>query len=142
MTAFQRHNKRAAKLTGEQVNEIRERYAFERVTQAQLCREYGVSLNTIGNIVNGVTWQGLEQPPRRRLGHRYIVEPSESDAQASMERLKAQLAAMPEGPSLYDDPPPTQDEDSRAGRGLEKLNKLLDEKAEVGRQLDDLTKGD
>jgi hypothetical protein len=134
MSAFQRHNRTAAKLTGEQVVEIRERYAFERVTQAQLSREYGVSLNTIANIVNGLSWQGVGMQVEHRAkgaGVKYAA-----DAEASAERIRARIAAM----SLYDDPPPTQDEDSRAGRGLEKLNKLLDEKAEVGRQLDDLTK--
>jgi DNA-binding XRE family transcriptional regulator len=53
-------NNKASKLTGEQVIEIRERYATERgLSQPMLAREYDVSKNTISNILNGTTWRHL-----------------------------------------------------------------------------------
>lgn len=61
MTTFSANNRKAAKLTGEQVIEIRQKYALpgRQYTQDRLAREYQVSVNTIRNIVNGVTWQTL-----------------------------------------------------------------------------------
>jgi hypothetical protein len=61
MTTFSANNRKAAKLTGEQVLSIRQKYALpgRQYTQDRLAREYQVSVNTIRNIVNGVTWQSL-----------------------------------------------------------------------------------
>lgn len=61
VTSFSANNRKAAKLTGEQVIEIRQKYALSgrEYTQDRLAREYQVSVNTIRNIVNGVTWQSL-----------------------------------------------------------------------------------
>lgn len=58
---FSANNRKAAKLTGEQVISIRQKYALpgRQYTQDRLAREYQVSVNTIRNIVNGVTWQQL-----------------------------------------------------------------------------------
>jgi hypothetical protein len=56
---FSQGNTRAAKLTGMQVMEIREKYAAGTHTQGALSREYLVSISTIRNIVHGVTWQQL-----------------------------------------------------------------------------------
>lgn len=62
MTEFQRGNSRAAKLNAAQVYEIREKYQNGNYTQARLCREYGVNLNTIGRIVRGEAWQAVPEP--------------------------------------------------------------------------------
>lgn len=56
---FRSNNSKAAKLTGQQVVEIREKYNSFGYTQARLSREYTVSISTIANIVRGVSWQQL-----------------------------------------------------------------------------------
>lgn len=43
--------KDTAKLTQEQAEEIRRRYKYEEVTQAELSKEYGVSQDSISKIV-------------------------------------------------------------------------------------------
>ena len=91
---FQGGNRRAAKLTGEQVMVIRERYATERgCTQARLSREYQVSIGTIANIVNGLTWQTLyggatpvDRPPT------YAPQVREPDEETLKARMLARLA--------------------------------------------------
>lgn len=62
MTAFNRGNTRAAKLTAEQVLEIRDKYLNHGYSQARLCREFQVSINTIGRIVREETWQTVAKP--------------------------------------------------------------------------------
>ena len=49
-----------AKLTEEQVREIRERYDWYRVTQRLLAAEYGVTRSNIGHIVNGGSWAHVQ----------------------------------------------------------------------------------
>jgi hypothetical protein len=49
----------AAKLTTEQVEEIRSRYASGAVSQRELGCEYGVSQTAISKIVRGVRWKHL-----------------------------------------------------------------------------------
>ena len=56
---FRHGNTKASRLTGVKVMEIREKYAAGTHTQAQLSREYQVAINTIRNIVTGVTWQNV-----------------------------------------------------------------------------------
>jgi DNA invertase Pin-like site-specific DNA recombinase len=46
-----------AKLTIEQVREIRKRYAEGDISQDKLAKEYNVTLLTIGNIIRGKTWR-------------------------------------------------------------------------------------
>lgn len=55
--SFHLHNKRQGnrKLGYGQVQDIRTRYA-NGATQAQLCREYGMSVGQIGRIVRGESW--------------------------------------------------------------------------------------
>lgn len=45
-----------SKLTEEQVREIRYRYANEKISYAQLSRDYNVNPNSIKRILNGETW--------------------------------------------------------------------------------------
>ena len=59
MSKFGQGNTKASKLTGVEVMQIREKYASGMYTQARLSREYHVSINTIRNVVTGVTWQDL-----------------------------------------------------------------------------------
>jgi hypothetical protein len=72
---FRLGNIRGAKLTPEQVVEIRERYWRGMESQGALCRAYGVSKETIGRVVRGETFQeyggpvpgGREKPPAQEL---------------------------------------------------------------------------
>src|ERR1700678_3768070 len=89
---FQQGNRKASKLTGEQVMEIRRLYATPGVSQPMLARQFKVSKNTIANIVNGTSWQGaaygtepINRPPIA------AVDPAE----ASAKRVRAMLAENP-----------------------------------------------
>ena len=130
---FQRGNHRASKLNGEQVLRIRAMYQMRGTTQASLAREFRVSLNTIANIVNGITWQGLtagesvDRPPP--FGQ--PVEPQQSDIERSIARLHARLGTPTEQelysestiPSLYDGQPPVHEPPQSAG--LDRLQREL-----------------
>jgi predicted nucleotidyltransferase len=61
MVKFKLGNTKASRLTPTSVMEIRAKWATSEYTQAQLSREYRVSITTIRNILYGVTWQRL--PP-------------------------------------------------------------------------------
>jgi len=87
MTFSKGHNA-SAKLTAEQVWQIRERYMAGGCTQASLCREYNVTIMTIGRIIRGETWQGLAAPRR---------EPTQDDIEASMKRLLQMPGVKVEG---------------------------------------------
>lgn len=58
MPKFTLGNIRSAKLSNEQVYEMRNLYA-EGATQAYLSRTFGVSVNTVGRIVRGESRQGV-----------------------------------------------------------------------------------
>jgi hypothetical protein len=49
----------SCKLTNQQVQEIRQRYSTEFITQTDLAREYRVSITTINWIVHNKTWKHL-----------------------------------------------------------------------------------
>jgi plasmid maintenance system antidote protein VapI len=51
-----KERQRTAKLTRAQVKAIRERYAAGGITQLALAREYGVTGESINNIVRRRTW--------------------------------------------------------------------------------------
>jgi hypothetical protein len=59
---FRLGNLRAAKLTPEEVVEIRERYWQDGETQSSLCHKYGVTIGTIGRVVRGETFQDYGGP--------------------------------------------------------------------------------
>jgi transcriptional regulator with XRE-family HTH domain len=61
MSKFGQNNTRAAKLSNEQVFELRGLYA-EGATQAHLARRYGVTTNTVGRIVRGESRQNVPLP--------------------------------------------------------------------------------
>lgn len=54
-----------AKLTWEQVAEMRHLYEAEHISQAKLVHKFGVSQGTVKSIVNYKTWK-LEHDPRRK----------------------------------------------------------------------------
>lgn len=58
MPKFTLGNIRSAKLSNEQVFEMRNLYA-EGATQAHLSRTFGVNINTVGRIVRGESRQGV-----------------------------------------------------------------------------------
>jgi hypothetical protein len=49
----------SAKLTEKQVIEIRERYAAGNITQHELGNEYGISKQTIGEIIRREIWKHI-----------------------------------------------------------------------------------
>lgn len=71
MSKFGRFNTRAARLSPEQVLEIRQAYS-QGETQGSLCRRFGVSVGTIGRIVRGETWNQYQGP---RAEQTYNVPP-------------------------------------------------------------------
>ena len=136
---FPKGNTRAAKLTGEQVMNIRGRYARGGVTQGELCREYRVSINTIARIVNGQSWAGLPIPLSERelqasqarlaqkLGVGSAPEPTASE-------LRAQLA---EG-SLEELLKREALKDAGEGTGLQRLHDTAHKELAPDRALDEL----
>lgn len=88
MTKFQPGNTRGGKLSNEQVFELRQKYASGRFTQAQLCREYGLHINTIGKILRGESYQRVPLPadPPETIRDRLMVL-QEHVNQQSTERL-------------------------------------------------------
>jgi hypothetical protein len=50
----------SAKLTAEQVREIRHRYAAGEVTQKQIARQYGVSQSGVSLLIRRVRWRHVE----------------------------------------------------------------------------------
>lgn len=82
---FSMGNTKAGKLTPVLVIEIREKYATRLYTQARLSREYHVSINTIRNVVGGVTWQDVA-----------MIEPQDVIDEAAL-RSQRKLDAMMAG---------------------------------------------
>jgi transcriptional regulator with XRE-family HTH domain len=62
VTLFSHGNTRAAKLSNEQVLEMRQHYHDDGWTQAQCARHYGVNVNTVGRIVRGESRQRVPMP--------------------------------------------------------------------------------
>lgn len=91
MSKFQKGQHRAAKLTPEQVIEIRRLYSEENWSQPMLARYFGISGGQIGRIVRGESWQQYTQiPTEQEIAHRMVTSPPPADeVSASLERLKA-----------------------------------------------------
>jgi DNA-binding transcriptional regulator YiaG len=60
---FQGEDHPGAKLTWEQVREIRKRYTTGGVTQTALAAEYGVGATNLGHLLAGQTWPDPEYTP-------------------------------------------------------------------------------
>jgi hypothetical protein len=145
---FQKGNRKASKLNGEQVLEIREKYAVPGVTQKRLALEYGVSVNTISSIIDGLTWRdvaGGSKPVNRPPLNPQIGPVDEAAVDNSMAKLSRMLSKplnLQVG-SFYDQPPPTEDEDNAvAQRATENFNKPTLQQQKVSDELDKLEKGD
>jgi hypothetical protein len=80
------------RLRPEQVVTMRKKYSTGQYTQNDLAREYQVSLNTIRNVLNGVTWQKLPGVTRKPIDMAAITQ---EDIDASAARVAAMLAADP-----------------------------------------------
>jgi hypothetical protein len=114
MTKFRLGNIRNAKLTPEEVVEIRERYWHGMESQGALCRAYNVSRDTIGRVVRGESFQeyggpvpgGREKPAAQRL------------AEAGEDRALMNDAPEPDGAAI--------------AASLAKLNTLLPPDKQVG----------
>lgn len=59
---MKRSNPRAAKLSNEQVFEMRSLYNTGEWSQGALARRFGVAINTVGGIVRGETRQAVPMP--------------------------------------------------------------------------------
>lgn len=96
MTKFRKNNLRSAKLNGEQVMEIRAKFA-KRVTQGQLAREYGMSVVQIGRIVRCESWAELPEIVTDQEFHMQVAKAeygvSKSEVQRSAERVMELLKA-------------------------------------------------
>jgi hypothetical protein len=84
MPKFRRFNTRSARLTGEEVLQIREEYE-KGTTQGELCRKYQVSVNTIGRIVRGETWTQLGGETAEHIYQR--PAPTDAEIAASEQRV-------------------------------------------------------
>jgi hypothetical protein len=148
-------NNKASKLTGEQVIEIRERYATERgLSQPMLARQYDVSRNTIANVLNGSTWRhllrGQEAQVYRPPINARAPEITDAIVEESKRRLLAREACPPKQPPglLYTSPPPAEAEDAETGRlRMARLEQELDgpgpiRQQDIGNELGKLEKGD
>ena len=100
MTIKSRSNLRGSRnpnaaLTPENVLTIRKRYA-EGVTQAELCRVYGVSITTIARIVNWQTWNWLKYAestmPQDDVPLPELTPEQEKAAAESLARFQAMVA--------------------------------------------------
>src|SRR5260221_4273095 len=63
MSKFNVGNTKSSKLTGVEVMEIREKYATGVYTMNRLAQEYGVTRNTVSDVVHCITWQSLPGVP-------------------------------------------------------------------------------
>lgn len=128
MSKFYKRNSRAAKATPEIVQQIRQLYASGRYTQGQLSRAFHISVNQIGRIVRGESWQSMPLP-----------EPTAADMdEMALRSMRVyQAAQVAEGKQIN----PMVDEPAEVEREgvLERLQKeLRNRNADV--MLEELTK--
>lgn len=138
---FSTGNHKASKLTGEQVYVMRLKYAERHIkhcTYGSLSREYGVSITTVSNILNGVTWQNV-------AGSGQEATVPKDEIAASLSRL-ASLAAGTQAPPIESelDNAAATDSQTRFERLMNDIQRHKDAEAKVDGQLDDLVndKGD
>lgn len=138
--AFNKGNLKSGKrkLTPMDVLDIRRRYGIGE-SQASLCREYQVTVGTIGRIVRGESWQGYPQIEtdfdiEKRMV-RQAVPPSQEEIAKSLEKLRDLGLEMPRVQLT----PDVVAEDSP---GVRRFQAEMTRQSRVDRQLDELTKGD
>lgn len=120
MSKFRKSNTRSAKLTGEQVLELRQRY-IAGATQGELARAYGISIGQIGRIVRGESWQDKAQ-----------VEDPQPIRDAAAESL-ARLRAMQEHPL----PSEEQEALERGQKLLERMGQEVNDKHQTEQELEE-----
>ena len=96
MSKFTAGNSRAAKLSNEQVLEMRSLYTTEGWTQGTLARKFGVSVNTVGAIVRGETRQNVPMPVRPEDIVKSLQRLEESQGAKVLDKLRQDVAAVPE----------------------------------------------
>lgn len=144
MPSFNRGNLKSAKLTPEQVYDIRQKYT-EGWTQAALARLYQVTTGTIGRIVRGEAWQQFANPAadliRGENPDEGPLSPADkSGAQRSLERFQALMRerGAPE-PTIISEEEMFAQEAERKARLLERLQRgvVADPKYKAAKALSD-----
>jgi hypothetical protein len=102
MTKFGKHHTRSAKLTGEQVYQLRLDYV-SGTSQGDLSRKYQISIGQVGRIVRGESWQAFHNPADAVavgpvppiLGKSPEQQKADSDASLArvLERMREDIAA-------------------------------------------------
>lgn len=121
MSKFPRGHKRAAKLTGEAVLEIRQRYVNGE-SQGSLARAFQISVGQIGRIVRGESWIETAQ-----------VEDPQGIRDAAADSL-ARLLQMQKAPL------PSEEKEAleRGAQLAERMGQEVLKTRELNKELDDL----
>ena len=141
MPKFWLGNTKGSTLTPEQVMDIRLRYAQGNISQGALAREYRVTINTIGRIVRGESWNRLPavaQPldveaSLRKLNAKLGLPNPEPPASAAEQRTEGAVRSLDEllkREALKDE----------GGQGLERLNTEADKAQAADRAAEELLK--
>lgn len=89
MSKFGQNHTKAAKLSAEQVRQIRELYANSSASQGQLARDFGISIGQIGRIIRGEAWQQVPATAATReqlaLSAQRMLELQEAERKLSAE---------------------------------------------------------
>lgn len=94
MSKFTVGHRRSAKLTPEQVLDMRRLYAEEGWSQGRLARHFCLSVGQVGRIVRGEQWQDYPQVlTDQEIEHRMAIlpQPDAATLEESMARLSEKL---------------------------------------------------
>ena len=121
--ALRKYNTKSAKLSDARTKEMYDRIKSGELTQNAACRLYGLGIVQVGRIARGESRAqetgALEEPVPN-----FNLQVIQTDVDASIARLNARMGKT--APSLYDSPPPTEDEDNEvAQRATERLAEEL-----------------
>lgn len=121
MSKFPRGHKRSAKLTGEAVLEIRQRYV-DGESQGSLARAFQISVGQIGRIVRGESWIETAQ-----------VEDPQGIRDAAADSLARLL-------QMQKDPLPSEEKEAleRGAQLAERMGQEVIRNQELNKELDDL----
>jgi hypothetical protein len=145
-----RYNTKSMKVGTEKVREMYNRLRAGEITQGQAALEYGLGVIQVGRIARGES-RAAETGAHENPVPNFNLQIRPEDVEASMVRLRERLeggagTAPVKPPSLYDSPPPTEDEDRAAAqRAQDALADRLRPTArqqQVSDELDKLEKGD
>lgn len=121
MSKFRAGHKRSAKLTGEQVLSIRQRYLAGE-SQGSLARDFQISVGQIGRIVRGESW---------------IAQARVEDPQAIRDEAADSLARLLQ---MQKDPLPSEEKEAleRGAQLAERMGQEVIRNRELNKELDDL----